>query len=583
MFGGKNELIYDFCNLLEISNNTFKHQLSSSSSKASKYGYGKRLVDILSNHGGRPLYLDNYLYGESGPSERLCESGCYLLESDYYLQNKIYDNLPKECKSLISDIGVSGLNFFGFQKESINRSTTDVINDIYKTCINSYISRIMQEEISLRKNNGNKMRIINGNDLINIKKNLEGKLVSPDKTNFNIIDLFKDYIYGNTPLYTAVNLAFENFKKQSSEKNNKILFIISDGELNDVDNNVDYIGEITRKARENNVIIISIFLTSNNTPKPEKLYDTCQSHFTKGSKDLFLMSSTLIYDNPVIKFLIQKGWDIPTSGECKLFVEINNSQNLTNFIDIINEAIGELNNKNNIEIAKNPNSLINLLSSTAVNDYVNSQVINKFEAKSQKGGTCYANAVAAGILLASARVLGRPKLDFFELRNKLINKYGKDGAATEMVLKEVLGEYRLHYKSVNEEEARKAIMKTRPCIARFGLDAKQWGNFTMFFEHNPKGILTKEILNQDNFYSWSTPGRHAVVLTHISKDYLKFLNSWGTDFADNGYFRIKSADVIDPEFFYIFWYVSDLNNEEINYFNNYMQNLIKDVDDYIFD
>ena len=87
--------------------------------------------------------------------------------------------------------------------------------------------------------------------------------------------------------------------------------------------------------------------------KEETLYDTFQSHFTQGSKDLFSMSSTLNYESPVIKFLIQKGWNIPSSGECKLFVEINNSQNLNKFINLMNEAIGELNNRNNIEIEKN--------------------------------------------------------------------------------------------------------------------------------------------------------------------------------------------------------------------------------------
>lgn len=373
LFGGRNELIYDFCNLLDISNKKFTHTLSSSPfSKASKYGYGKKLVDILSNYGNKTLYIDNYLYCDSGPTERLCEMGCYLLKEDNYLKDEIYRSLPDNCKSFIQDIGVSGLNIFGFAQDKINKGTTDVINDIYKKCINAYVKRIINEEIYQRKNNGGNLKFIDGNDLVNMKKNLEGKLTSPNETNFNIIDLFKEYIYGMTPLYTALNIAFDNFKKQSNENNKKFLFIISDGELNDVDKNVDYISEITKKAKENKVTIISIFLTSNSIPKAEKLYDSCQSHFTKGSKDLFLMSSTLTYENPVIKFLIQKGWDIPSSGECKLFVEINNSQNLNKFIDIINEAIGELNNKNNIEIAKNPNSLINLLSSTKIDNYVNS-------------------------------------------------------------------------------------------------------------------------------------------------------------------------------------------------------------------
>ena len=44
-----------------------------------------------------------------------------------------------------------------------------------------------------------------------------------------------------TPLYTALNFSFDNFKKQSNEYKEKILLIISDGNLNDVSKNIDNI------------------------------------------------------------------------------------------------------------------------------------------------------------------------------------------------------------------------------------------------------------------------------------------------------------------------------------------------------
>ena len=36
------------------------------------------------------------------------------------------------------------------------------------------------------------------------------------------------------------------------------------------------------------------------------------------------------------------------------------------------------------------------------------------------------------------------------------------------------------------------------------------GNFSSFYKNNPKGILTKEILNEQKEYPNSTPGGHAV-------------------------------------------------------------------------
>ena len=43
-------------------------------------------------------------------------------------------------------------------------------------------------------------------------------------------------------------------------------------------------------------------------------------------------------------------------------------------------------------------------------------------------------------------------------------------------------------------------MKTRPCVAKFHLSGQQWGNFSKFYRNNPTGILTKEILNENNYY-----------------------------------------------------------------------------------
>lgn len=514
--------------------------------------------------------------------EKICYNG-NKLESE---QIRIFTILFGGIKDKIYDFGnlleISNNNLkllITIMSNKMIEAKTDDINDIFEMAADSYASNVINEDISQRKKNGNKFRFINANDLINIKNDLESKLEPfTNEKGFNILALFGKYIYGNTPLYTALNFSFDNFKKQSNEYKEKILFIISDGNLNDVSKNIDYIGEIRKKSEENDVTIITIFLTSEPIPKEKILYDSLQNHFTKGSKDLFLMSSSLTYDHPIIKFLIQNGWDIPSSGECKLFIETNNSQGLINFIDEINKALGAINLMNNMENKKNPFSLIHLLASTEINNYVNSEKIDKFQSKAQSGGTCYANAVAAGICLASSRVLGRPELSFFKIRDILINKYGKKGANTSQVLTEILGDYRLHFKKVNEEEARKAVMKTRPCIATFNLNATQWGNFSSFYAANPKGILTKEIVEAKKEYSNSTPGGHAVVLTHISKNYLKFLNSWGTGFADNGYFKVKNANVLGNINFYdIFWDTPDLNKEEIETFNQYMITLKKGI------
>ena len=216
---------------------------------------------------------------------------------------------------------------------------------------------------------------------------------------------------------------------------------------------------------------------------------------------------------------------------------------------------------NELELNKEPVSLNSLLSSNIVNSYINS------------GPNCNANSIAIIICLASARVYGRKRLDYFNVRKKIIDIYGNNLVDTFDFLNKYLIEYKLHYREVDEEGARKAILKSRPCLAIFNLTGKQWDNFRRFYNHNKKGILTEEILTKNNnFKNVSDEGSSSVVLTHVSDNCLTFLKSGDINFADNGYFRVKNADVLDVKFIDIFWYISDLSKEEVDAFNNYKQN-----------
>ena len=56
---------------------------------------------------------------------------------------------------------------------------------------------------------------------------------------------------------------------------------------------------------------------------------------------------------------------------------------------------------------------------------------------------------------------------------------------------------------------------------------------------------------------------HAVVLINFEPDCLTFMNSWGTDFADGGFFRIKDQSVLhDFNFYDVYWEIDDLTNQE---------------------
>lgn len=52
---------------------------------------------------------------------------------------------------------------------------------------------------------------------------------------------------------------------------------------------------------------------------------------------------------------------------------------------------------------------------------------------------------------------------------------------------------------------------------------------------------------------------HAVVLIRCSPDCLTFMNSWGTEFAKDGFFHVKDENVLnDTKFYDIYWTEDDL-------------------------
>ena len=54
---------------------------------------------------------------------------------------------------------------------------------------------------------------------------------------------------------------------------------------------------------------------------------------------------------------------------------------------------------------------------------------------------------------------------------------------------------------------------------------------------------------------------------------MKILNSYGSQWGDEGYFRVKNGDVLDMQFCEIFYDFSVLGDKEKKKFNNWMKNV----------
>ena len=598
-------------------NNFIKNQIIKKTSFAD---YRKKFFSLITNNSTRFCKIEDYIFqsSEENDYELLAEFYCHLIEEDSSISDQIYNSLPIEIRSeeafikmkkkgdFVTDlldissigvgiagvcIGASSLTltpivagaFLGGlishegeklkqqkAEELVKEYTKATIIKIFKLCIEKKLDKILNEYPY-----SNNYKLIKAEELLKLIEALEDKILTPKGESLNIMELFDKYIYGNIPLYYCYNNVFNIFKNRRNDRN--IVIIISDGKLNDF-NLEKTKKDIIYNSNKLNIITICIYLNSNNNNNKsiKKFYNKTEDYFDEGAKFLFSISSKLNYHDCVIKYFMKKGWEIPLNGVCNLFIEVNNSQNLNEIITLINES---LDNKDPLE------ELNNIIGDILLKKIIDVNYIGQFKAEDQcETGWCWAFSISTVIYLTSSRIFGR-KLDKFKnilykllkLENsKRTDKYEDQGRSLYYTLKKHIKKFNLRFSVINSKEARIAVMNGRPCVSSFNLYEWQWINFRKFFEKHKKGILTKDELNKSKPYSKGKPEGHAVVLIAIEENCLVFLNSWGTDFADNGYFRVKDENVLNiSEFIDIFWNEDDLTMEEKDFYKKYHLNFIK--------
>ena len=298
-----------------------------------------------------------------------------------------------------------------------------------------------------------------------------------------LIDTIKPYIYGGTPMCKAMNQALSIFRKVASADRDKakVLFILSDGASGDGDP-----CPIAQELKELGVSIVTCYLTDADIQQPKRLLDAEDPTWGSrgGQLALFEMSSTMHNTHTPVSYLVDAGWELPLSGESRLFVRANS-------LDVVNELCSIVVS----QMTKGCDALVDIIAKVSLATYIN-QTNADFKAVEQEGETCCANAVAAVLHLAMQRIVKREGgiPDFDVIRQQIIGKYGEN-AITRVVLENVCPKYRLHFRTMTETGARKAINERRPVITIFRWYDQEHSKFCCFFRNNKKGILKGEDLH----------------------------------------------------------------------------------------
>lgn len=486
-----------------------------------------------------------------------------LKADEDFLEKFVHKCLPLACKN------VFGNHLFGRIANALQygasslasstgiRATERQIEDI----VNFAQSLVYLEDVgsvfSVRKASEILHGCIDVDNLNNERKQKLMKIVNP-------------FIYGSTPMYEALCKTADIFKKYSSHK--KLLFVLSDGEPTD-----SVLPSVLETLKKSDITVVCCLIAQNSNVQPQMLYSVENSTWRPAAKFLFNLSSTISSQSLPRTVFIKKDWKIDISNnETKLFLQINHPDNI---LDACNFAK---------DVVCSQDSLSDLLAYVSLDTYINHS-IDDFKARLQEGGTCYANASAAVLHLAMKRIRGRVKdppsawdyPEFEHLRDEIIkDNNNKMGANTQAVLKKFTEKYRLQVKSITcPQDALKAVVCKRPVVATFRLTNPEWIQFSNFFKNNREGILTCADIDLSKREGDPDTIGHAVVLTSFNSKCLRFMNSWGETWGDQGFFRVKNPDVLGFKFFDVYWTLNNLKREEIAYFEKNGAQVAKQIID----
>ena len=376
------------------------------------------------------------------------------------------------------------------------------------------------------------------------------------KRSRELLEKVEPYIYGATPLYQAIRTATKCFEKHAStfQSHKKLLFVLSDGDPTDGgENDSAAIKKVATRLENAGVTVVGCFVTQSKTIQPRQMFSKMNTNWDSGSKFLFSLSSTITTQSIPRTMFVKRDWSIDfENNETRLFLQVNHPDHLRDACDLARNVVFS------------QEALSDLLADVYLDVYINQSVRGYEAQEKQEGNTCYAHASATVLHLTMKRIHGRrgkiPTFD--ELKDEMIGHFGKEASSIGKALERMCRKYHFRYKPVDLKGAMEAVASSRPVVATFKLTRKEWDRFKEFFITNGKGILTKKEI--DITARPSNPKRfgHAVVLTSFNSEYLRLLDSRGSDWADNGFIKVQNADVLGFKFYDVYWEIEDLNEKE---------------------
>lgn len=89
-----------------------------------------------------------------------------------------------------------------------------------------------------------------------------------------------------------------------------------------------------------------------------------------------------------------------------------------------------------------------------------------------------------------------------------------------------------------------AILRKRPVLATFKLTEPELDYFLTFYQTNPTDILSLQQLDISKRNLEDKLDEYSVIFTSFDESSMQFMNMWGVKWVDNGFFRVKNANIL---------------------------------------
>jgi hypothetical protein len=195
--------------------------------------------------------------------------------------------------------------------------------------------------------------------MLEVKRRLERQLQSTGDTTLSIEEIAQlwessgetfanaeELIFGNTPMRECmfeIAKRFEREIKSRGPDTTLVLFILSDGAPTDGDPL-----QALEELKPLGVTVISCFVTDQDIANPRVLFGEPESQWSCGAKLMFDMASIVEENSAFTNFLLRKNWIIKPNA--RLFVQVNHSVILEEFIRVVLSPFETLSNTNNLPV-----------------------------------------------------------------------------------------------------------------------------------------------------------------------------------------------------------------------------------------